>query len=493
MAQWPFITLDESSNSPFYQQIYEALRLSILSGIIAPRTQVPPTRVLAGELGVSRTTVVNAYDQLLAEGYLEGKTGAGTYVVSEMPDVTFQLEATVSADGKERAKRRERALSRRGQWIASSSVKSLRMQADNTCLAFQNGVPAVDEFPFRVWWKLASRRWRNPPRELLGYGDPAGYRPLREAIAEHLRSARAVHCDADQVIIVAGTQQAFDLIARLLLEPGDRVWVEDPCYPGARNALLSAGSKVISVPVDEEGFDLGQALQLSKKARLVYVTPSHQFPLGITMTLSRRLALLEWAKRSGSFVIEDDYNSEFRYAGRPLASLQGLDHDARVIYIGTFSKTIFPSMRLGCLVVPKDLIEVFVAARALIDRHSPSLDQAILADFINEGHFMRHLRRMRSLYVERQEVLVQAASRDLDGLLEVSPARAGMHLVAWLPQGVSDRNASTKAARYGVEAAPLSVYAATPRTRGALVLGYAAVNAKEIRAGVRKLAQALSS
>src|SRR4030095_10698552 len=342
-----------------YQQIYESLRLSILSGGIAPRTQVPPTRVLAGELGISRTTVVNAYDQLLAEGYLEGKTGAGTYVVSEMPDATFQLEATVLADGKERAKRRERALSRRGQWIASSSVKSLRMQADNTCLAFQNGVPAGDAVPFRVWWKLASRRWRNPPRELLGYGDPAGYRPLREAIAEHLRSARAVHCDADQVIIVAGRQQPIYLIARLLLEPGDRVWVEDPCYPGARNALLSAGSKVISVPVDEEGFDLGQALQLSKKARLVYVTPSHQFPLGVTMSLSRRLALLEWAQRAGAWVLEDDYDSEYRYNGRPLPALQGLDIENRTVYIGTLSKTLFPSLRLGYLVVPPDLVDAF--------------------------------------------------------------------------------------------------------------------------------------
>jgi GntR family transcriptional regulator / MocR family aminotransferase len=203
MAQWQFITLDDASSSPFYQQIYEAPRLSILNGRIASRTQVPPTRVLAGELGVSRTTVVNAYDQLVAEGYLEGKTGAGTFVASELPDATSRLEPTVSADRKAQATRRERVLSRRGEWIASSSLKSLRMQADNACLAFQNGVPAVNEFPFRVWWRLASRRWRNPPRELLGYGDPAGYPPLREAIAEHLRSARAVNCDPDQVIIVA--------------------------------------------------------------------------------------------------------------------------------------------------------------------------------------------------------------------------------------------------------------------------------------------------
>ena len=302
-----------------------------------------------------------------------------------------------------------------------------------------------------------------------------------------------MRCDADQVIIVAGTQQALDLIARVLLDPDDLVLVEDPCYPGARNALLAAGARVLSVAVDQEGFDLTAALESGRKARLVYVTPSHQFPLGVTMSLPRRLALLEWAKRSGSFVIEDDYNSEFRYAGRPLASLQGLDQDGRVIYLGTFSKTIFPSTRLGCLVVPKDLSNIFIAARALIDRHSPSLDQAILADFINEGHFTRHIRKMRKLYAERQQVLVEAAGRDLTGVLELKPAEAGMHLVAWLPPGVSDKSASGKAARYGVEAAPLSAYAETPQARGALVLGYAAVNAKQIKAGLRRLSQALSS
>jgi GntR family transcriptional regulator / MocR family aminotransferase len=493
MTGFPFIMLDDRNRTtPLYRQIYEALRLSILNGEINRGTQVPATRLLAKELGVSRMTVVNAYDQLLAEGYLEGKTGAGTYVASDLPDATFRVEGIVSPHRKELVKHRDHVLSQRGQWLASTSVKTLRMQADSNHYAFQNGVPAIDEFPFRVWSQLASRRWRNPPRELLGYGDPAGYRPLRETIAAHLRSTRAVQCEADQVIIVAGTQQALDLIARILLDPDDLVWVEDPCYPGARNALLSAGARVVSVPVGEEGFDLTHALERSRKARLVYVTPSHQFPLGVTMSLSRRLALLEWARHSGSFVIEDDYNSEFRYAGRPLASLQGLDYEGRVIYVGTFSKTIFPSMRLGCIVVPKDLTEVFIAARALIDRHSPSLDQAILADFINEGHFTRHIRRMRSLYTERQQVLVEAAKRDLDGLLEVAPAEAGMHLVAWLPQGINDKRASTGAARYGVEAAPLSAYAATPRPRGALVLGYAAVNSKQIKAGVRRLAQALS-
>ncbi len=492
-ANIPFITLDAKHRSvPLYRQIYEAVRRAILSSELTRGAKVPGTRQLAKELGVSRMTVVNAYDQLFAEGYLEGKTGAGTYVAYTLPEAMLRVDALSSPQRKAVAKPGDHTLSRRGRWLASTSVTALRVQPDGNNYAFQNGVPALDEFPFKVWSQLASRHWRNPPRELLGYGDPAGYRPLRETIAAHLRSTRAVHCDADQVIIVAGSQQAVDLTARILLEPDDVVWVEDPCYPGARNALLSAGAKVVSIPVDEEGFDLASALQRSGKARLVYVTPSHQFPLGVTMSLSRRLMLLEWARRSGALIIEDDYNSEFRYAGRPLASLQGLDEDSRVIYVGTFSKTIFPSLRLGCIVVPKGLTEAFIAARALVDRHSPSLDQAILADFISEGHFTRHIRKMRSLYAKRQQVLVETAKRYLEGLLEVAPAEAGMHLVGWLPQKTSDLAASEKAAAYGVEAAPLAAYSKNPLPRGGLVLGYAAVNAQQIKTGVRRLAQALS-
>ena len=483
---------DENSAAPLYRQIYEAIRRAILCGEFNRGMRLPATRLLAKQLGVARMTVVNAYEQLLAEGYLEGKTGAGTYVAATLPEEMLRVDKDKLLRRKESVPPRNQILSRRGKWLASTSVKTLRAQADSDHYAFQNGLPALDEFPFRMWSQLASRRLRNPPRELLGYGDPAGYLPLRAGLAAHLKSARGVRCDADQVIIVAGSQQALDLTARILLDPDDVAWVEDPCYPGARNALLSAGAKVVPVPVDEEGFDLANAVRQSKQARLVYVTPSHQFPLGVTMSLSRRLKLLEWARHSGAFIIEDDYNSEYRYAGHPLASLQGLDRDGRVIYVGTFSKTIFPSLRLGCIVVPKDLTDAFITARALVDRHSPSLDQAILADFINEGHFARHIRRMRSLFAERQQVLVEAVQRDLQGLLEVAPAGAGMHLVGWLPGKISDKAASAKAARYGVEAAPLSAYSTNPLPRGGLVLGYTAVNASQIKDGVRRLAKALA-
>ncbi len=489
----PFIQLDDKNSAmPLYRQIYEAIRRAILRGEFAAGTRLPATRFLAEQLGVARMTVVNAYEQLLAEGYIEGKLGSGTYVAATLPDEMLRVKEEKFSRNKESARPRKPSLSQRGKWLASTSIATLRVQADNNQYAFQNGMPAVDEFPFKLWSQLAARRWQNPPRELLGYGDPAGYLPLRASIAAHLKTARAVQCDAGQVIIVAGAQQALDLVARVLLDPNDIAWFEDPGYPGARNSFLFAGAKVNYIEVDHEGFDLAGAIKRYKSARLVYVTPSHQFPLGITMSLSRRLALLEWAERSNALIIEDDYNSEYRYAGRPLASLQGLDTAGRVIYIGTFSKTIFPSLRLGCVVVPKDLTSAFIAARALIDRHSPSLDQATLADFINEGHFARHIRRMRTLYEERQAILVAAAQRELKGLIEVAPADAGMHLVGWLPNNLNDGAASEKAVRYGVEAAPVSAYSANALPRGGLVLGYTGVNSRQIKDGVKRLAKALS-
>jgi GntR family transcriptional regulator/MocR family aminotransferase len=486
----PFIQLaDVKSGVPIYRQIYEAMRLAILRGEFADGTQLPPTRSLADRLGVARMTVVNAYEQLFAEGYVVGKQGSGTRVAATLPDEMLRVREEKVFQNTESARLRKPNLSRRGKWL-SLTITPIRTPADRP--AFQYGMPAVDQFPFKLWSQLTTRRMKNPPRELLAYGDPAGYLPLRKAIATHLKTARAVNSDVEQIIIVAGAQQALDLTARVLLDQMDKVWIEDPGYSGARNAFLFAGARVAHIPVDREGFDLAAAIKRYKRARLVYVTPSHQFPLGITMSLSRRLALLEWAKRSDAFIIEDDYNSEYRYAGRPLASLQGLDRDGRVIYIGTFSKTIFPSLRLGCVVVPKDLTSAFIAARSLIDWHSPSLDQATLADFISEGHFLRHIRRMRTLYKERQEILVAAARRELEGLIDIAPAEAGMHLVGWLPKYVNDKTASEKAKSHGIVAAPLSAFGANKLPRGGLVLGYTGVNSKQIGDGVKRLAKALS-
>jgi GntR family transcriptional regulator/MocR family aminotransferase len=314
---------------------------------------------------------------------------------------------------------------------------------------------------------------------------------LREEIAAYLGAARAVECGWEQVIVVSGSQQALDLAARVLLDPGDAAWVEDPGYAGARGALIAAGARIVPVPVDEEGLRVSDGVRRAADARLAYVSPSHQYPLGATMSVSRRLELLAWASRTGAWVLEDDYDSEYRYTGRPLEALQGLDAEGRVIYLGTFSKVLSPALRLGYLVVPPDLVDPFSAARELTDRHSPLVEQAVLARFIAEGHFARHIRRMRTLYAERQDILVEAAAGDLRGLLDVRPAEAGMHLVGWLPDRTDDREAMRRAAARGVEAIALSMYGIEPPARGGLLLGYAAVGEAGIRAGVRRLAAAL--
>jgi GntR family transcriptional regulator/MocR family aminotransferase len=298
-----------------------------------------------------------------------------------------------------------------------------------------------------------------------------------------------VSCSAEQVIVTAGSQQALDLAARLLLDPGDAAWVEDPGYLGARGALRAAGVRSIPVPVDSGGLSVVEGEKRAPEARLACVTPSHQYPLGMTMPLSRRTSLLAWARRRRAWIVEDDYDSEFRYSGRPLQALQGLDPIGCVIYTGTFSKVLFPSLRLGYMVVPESLVDTFVSARALADRHPPGLEQAIVAEFLAEGHFARHVRRMRTLYAERQEELVAAFGRELAGGIEASPAEAGMNLTAWLRGNANDLELSHKAAQVGVVVTPVSAYALEVKPRPGLLLGYAAFTTRQIREGVRKLAQ----
>jgi GntR family transcriptional regulator/MocR family aminotransferase len=483
-----FIMLDDRrSGKPLYRQIYEAIRTGILRGEFAPGKRLAATRALARELGVSRITVLNAYDQLFAEGYLNGKGGAGTFVAAELPDDLLKTESIKRS--KQKKTDTPLRLSPFGEKLAAKDVGSIRARTIAKFQPFQNGLTAVDKFPFEIWSRIAARVHRNPSREVLGYGDPQGYFPLREAIAVHLKSARGVNCTPEQVIITSGAQQALDLTARIFLSEKDSVLIEDPCYQEARSAFAAIGAKIIPVPVDAEGLNLAA----KQKAKLVYVTPSHQYPLGVTMSLPRRLALLEWARTNNAWIIEDDYNSEFRYAGRPLASLQGLDQSGRVIYVGTFSKTIFPSMRIGCAVVPPDLIGIFTGARALNDTHSSLIDQAILNKFIAEGHFARHVRRMRTLYEERQQTLIAECEKNLAGLLDVKKADAGMHVVGWLPEGVSDKAISAKAAEQNLKLAPISAYSSKKLPRGGLILGYTAFEKNQIKEGVKKLKAILSA
>ncbi len=489
-AQIPFINLEGYDKQiPLYRMIYEAIRKAILSGEYASKTRLPATRNLALQLGVSRLTVVNAYEQLFSEGYLEGKIGSGTFVANELPENLLQTKKTQNKVPSEKTKVLDLRLSDFGKQL--ESLKNIRGCSQATFIPFQNGLTAVDEFPFEIWSRIANKVIRNPTKNLLGYGESQGFLPLREAIAAHLKSARSVNCTAEQIIITSGAQQALDLTARIFLSETDAILTENPCYLEARNSFAATGAKVVAVDVDNEGFNSAKIPKSGENAKLVYVTPSHQYPLGHTMSLPRRLELLDWAKSHNSWIIEDDYNSEFRYAGRPLASLQGLDKHGRVIYVGTFSKTIFPSLRIGCAVVPLELVDVFTAARALTDVHSPLLEQAILAEFISEGHFARHIRRMRTLYEWRQEILVSECEKQLSGLLEVKKADAGMHLVGWLPEGVDDQLIAEKASKIGLKISPISSYSQTKMPRGGFVLGYTAFDETQIKNSVAKIRKLL--
>ncbi len=481
------VDLDRRAPRALASQLYEGLRLAVLRGQLRRGERLPSTRMLAHDLGVSRNTITSAYEQLLAEGYIEAKVGAGTRVARSLPD---ELLSASAATLKIPARRTWRhSISSRGKMLSSRPVRVLTLGGRPQ--PFASGLPDLHEFPFETWARLMARHWRHPGYNLVGYGDPAGYKPLREAIATYLRGSRAVRCETEQIVIVSGSQQALDISARLLLDPGDVALLEDPGYPGARVALLAAGAKLVRLPVDHEGGNI-QAIAPDVRARVAFVTPSHHFPLGVTMSVTRRLALLEWAGRTGAWVLEDDYDSEYRYRGKPLPSLQGLDSAGRVVYMGSFSKTMFPSLRLGFIVLPTELVEAFRRARSVIDGHSPMTEQAVLADFISEGHFARHIRRMRALYAERQAALVDAAGRELKGVLEVRPSEGGMHLVGWLPDGIDDVKLSQRALAHGVHVRPLSSCSTAKMRRGGLLLGYAALTVAQIREGVGKLAEALA-
>lgn len=477
---------------PLYRQLYSGLRRAILSGQFLPNTKLPSTRFLSRQLGLSRNTVLNSFEQLIAEGYLAGRHGSGTYIAAAVPDDLMSVRPQPRHDDSSHIGEK-RAMSQRGiKMLAEASRMPTPLVAVNggKPRAFREGIPALDEFPRDVWGRLLTRTWRYSSYETLNYG---GCPQLREAIAGYLGTARGVRCTADQIVVVAGSQHGINLVTKVLLDPGDPVWIEDPGYRGASGGFLGSGAQIIPVPVDKEGIQVSVGVARCAEARLAFVTPSHQFPLGVTTTLKRRLELLEWANQAKSWILEDDYDSEYRYTGRPLAALQGIDHENRVIYLGTFSKVMFPALRLGYLVVPPDLVDAFHAARKFSIQHPPLLEQIALANFITEGHFTRHIRRMRTLYCERQEALIQAARCELGGLLEVESEEVGMHLLGWLPDGMIDVSASRKAAAHGVDAAPLSAYKIESTPRNALLLGYAGINEGEIEEGVQRLARALLS
>jgi GntR family transcriptional regulator/MocR family aminotransferase len=478
----PVVVLDRRSPAPLYRQVYEGFRDAILERRLRAGQRIPSTRSLAAELKISRLPLLNAYEQLAAEGYLRSRTGSGTFVAS-MP-------------GRSRSPERAPAVIRGKRPVSRETDFLLEREADPWLGGwgpFRVSEPAVDRFPHPVWSRLVGRHARAARGNLrsLHYGDPMGHRPFREAVAEYLRTARAVRCEADQVMAVSGSQQALSLAARVLIDPGSFVWVEEPGYPGARAVLRLRGARLVPVPVDSEGLDVAAGVERCPDASAVYVTPSHQYPMGMVMSASRRLRLLEWASRNGSWIIEDDYDSEYRYGSPPVASLQGLDRDCRVLYVGTFSKVLFPSLRIGYVVIPADLVDRFAAVRDATDICPPTFLQAVLADFIRQGHFGRHLRRTRALYRERRDALADTLQRELGDALTVLGDEAGMHLVATSDRVRSDFEASVRAARKGLWAMPLSSCYLGPPARQGFVLGFAGAGEEAIRGGVRRLAAAI--
>ncbi len=486
LSTLPLNLRERARGTPLYRWLYDELRSAILSGHQRPGARLPATRDLAAQYGLSRPTIVTAFEQLRSEGYVEGKVGSGTYVSKTLPDELLQAPRTKS---ETRTRRRGIPLS-----AYAGRLQPLSRAESRPVRAFRANQPALDAFPMSLWAQVAARRLRRVSAQLLAGGEALGYRPLREAVAEYLNTSRGVKCTADQVLVISGVQQALDRTAHLLLNPGDPVWMEEPGYPGAAVVFRAVGAKICPVPVDSEGLNLEigrRRWQRQPRPRLVYVTPAHQFPLGVTMSLRRRLSLLEWARRSRTIIFEDDYDSEYRYSGRPIPALQGLDRAAMVIFAGSFTDALFPALRLAYLVVPSDMVDIFAAAESVSTHHPPLIDQAILCDFINEGHFARHVRRMRELYAERLSVLVESARERLAGLLEIPAVEAGLRTVGWLQKGIPAERAARAAAKYDVEVVPLERYAYGRAKRNGLMLGFAAVDARELRRGVEQLARAL--
>jgi GntR family transcriptional regulator/MocR family aminotransferase len=460
--------------------LYGELRLAILEGRLGPGTRLPSSRDFASQYGLSRGTVVTVLERLQSEGYVSSRVGLGTWVNRiAAPAPSRGTTSTPPAYVR-------RVIS---EYVQPKPFVDLAFPVG--VRPFRVGDPATAEFPCEIWGRIAADRARNFRSWLKTEADGRGYRPLREAIAEYLRTSRGVRCNAEQIMIVSGIQQALDLLARVLLKRHDPVWMEDPGYFGASVAFGSVGARIIAVPVDEEGLSVSAGRKICPHAKGAYVTPAHQFPTGVTMSLERRMAILNWASRSGAFVIEDDYDSEYRFEGQPVPALQSLDNHSSVIFIGSFSKTMFPSLRLGYVVLPPSLADYFLAFRYRTDFRNSNFDQAVLCDFIVEGHLARHLRRMRSLYAGRLAALIEGSKQHLNGLLELSNVRAGLYTIGYLKNGMTSRQTEKLAADQGIEVLAVDRFTLRRPDPKALLLGFAAYDETVIRRELARLAKAL--
>jgi GntR family transcriptional regulator/MocR family aminotransferase len=473
------LTVDRHDPEPAYRQVYLRLRAAILAGELPPGARLPPTRDLARAAGVARVTVVQAYRQLAAEGFIESRPGAGTHV-------TAGLAASPAEEQPSSFRPQLTAWGRRAVEVGHSarSAEGARPEID-----FGLGRSFAELFPYDVWRRLLARYLSTDDAMLSRYGSPAGFFPLRQAVADYLGRARGVRCTAEQVVIVSGAQQALDILARLVLNPGDEVVVETPGYRDAFTLFSLHGARLVGLPVDDHGLPVDR-IPTDCRARLAFITPTHQFPKGGTMPLVRRLALLAWARERGALIVEDDYDGDLRYEGHSLAALQGVDVDGRVVYLGTFSKVLFPALRLGYLVLPPPLVTPFVRAKDLVDRGAPTLTQAAVADFLAEGHFERHLRHLRRLYGLRRAALVAALGERLGGRVKLSAVAAGLHVMLYLEPHVDEAWLVGAAAERGVRVNPGAPYHLERPAPPSLLLGFSGLNADEIVEGVSRLAEA---
>ena len=473
------LDVDVGRRGTIRTQLLGQLRTAILDVRLPAGARLPSTRAVAQRLGISRSTVSDVFDQLLAEGYLVARHGSGTYVSPGLTTYAPRLR-TAGPTSWER-------VSRRGKLFADLTTRS--RYADKEPRAFQPGVPAIDLFPFATWSRLARALLRNPPRELVAYGDPAGFAALREAIAAQLRDRRHVRCDAGHVIVTSGTQQSLDIINRLMLDPDDEVWLEEPGSLAARATFVGAGVRLVPVPVDDDGIVVAHGVVAAPRARLAFVTPAVQSPTSVTMSAARRAELLAWAEAADAWIVEDDYEDIFRFEGEDPPPLRSTVTTDRVILIGSFSMSTFPALRIGYIVAPRSLVDAFVAAKAAIDRQGATLEQAVLAEFVLGGHHLRHLRRMGPEYAERRAALQRCVAQYLPEL-PFAPPQAGLH--ALLPlAGRDDVALARAAAQRGVTVVPLSPqYLERSRARNGLLLGFAVASPGEIRLGMRKLREA---
>lgn len=472
------IKICRNSQVPLYVQVYEQFREMILSKRLRPGDRVPASRNLALETGVSRVIINQAYEQLMMEGYLVGRTGSGTFVSDTVPDILLHAGMQEGAKSDSKGPTPD----------TSYSATGSRLDIE----PFQIGTPSLDQFPFKIWQQVGTRVLKELKGTHVGYEDTLGYMPLRKAVAAYLRISRAVKCEAEQVIIVTGSLQGLNLTIKSLLEKGDEVWMEDPGYPGAKDSFLDAGVTICPVPICEDGLDIDLARQKYAHAKMAYITPSHQFPLGYTLSQNKRLELLEWARLKDMWILEDDYDSEFRYEGQPLESLQGLDKNGRVIYSGTFSKTLFPGLRLAYIVVPsRDMIPRFRKIKNNLDRQSPILEQLIVTRFIEEGHFLRHIRKMRLLYADRKNVLVGLLKASLREYLQIIPSSSGMHLVCWLSDKIDADKLKKEIKSQKLIVSFISNFTVQSHMKPAITLGYTAFSKYKLKIAVEKLTKCI--